>query len=92
AALPGGGTSKGTRKRKAAGGNASWTGRSKGLNEEEAKAALVEAEKARAAAPEEEAEKAGQVVADATKRVQLAKTAKKRRSDGGEADYAEGAA
>ena len=58
-------------------------GSSKGLSEEETRAAVVQAEKARAAAPEEDMEKADQVVAAATKEHQLAKTAKKRGSDGG---------
>ncbi|CAN0100816.1 unnamed protein product, partial [Ectocarpus sp. 8 AP-2014] len=67
----------------AAGGNASWTGRSQGVNEEEAGAAKRAAEAAHAAAPEGEKAKTAQALGAATNRLELAKTAKKRRSTGG---------
>ncbi|CAB1099654.1 unnamed protein product [Ectocarpus sp. CCAP 1310/34] len=67
----------------AAGGNASWTGRSKGVNEEEPEAAKREAEAAHARAQEEEKAKTAQALRAATNRVEMAKTVKKRRGTGG---------
>ncbi|CAB1119106.1 unnamed protein product [Ectocarpus sp. CCAP 1310/34] len=68
---------------RAAGGNASWTGRSKGVNEEEAEAAKREAEAAHAPAPEEEKAQTAQAFGAATNRVEMARTAKKRRGTSG---------
>ncbi|CAB1096072.1 unnamed protein product [Ectocarpus sp. CCAP 1310/34] len=67
----------------AAGSNASWTGRSQGVNEEEAEAAKREAKAVHAPAPEEEKAKTAQAFGAATNRVEMAKTAKKCRGTGG---------